>query len=77
MASFDWWRPVERALITHGHTDHARDGMRAYLATQTAALVTRRRLGADARIDTIPFDEVRRIGGVDVSFHPAGHFPVC
>ena len=33
----DPWRPVARALVTHGHADHARPGMGAYLATETAA----------------------------------------
>lgn len=33
----DPWRPVDRALITHGHADHARPGHRAYLATEAAA----------------------------------------
>ncbi|KKM64778.1 hypothetical protein LCGC14_1497930, partial [marine sediment metagenome] len=32
----DPWRPVDRALITHGHADHARDGMNRYLATSSA-----------------------------------------
>ena len=70
----DPWRPVARALITHGHSDHARPGHDAYLCTDAAAPVIRHRLGA-IRLDTIPFAEPRRIGGVTVSFHPAGHVP--
>ena len=70
----DPWRPVERALITHGHADHARDGMGRYLATEAAAPVMRHRLG-DVAIDTIPYGERRRIGDATVSFHPAGHVP--
>lgn len=70
----DPWRPVDRALITHGHADHARPGHAAYLATEAAAPVMRHRLG-DIALDTIRFGEVRQIGGVDVSFHPAGHVP--
>ncbi len=70
----DPWRPVDRALITHGHADHARDGMGRYLATAAAAPVMRHRLG-DIALDTVTYGEVRRIGGVDVSFHPAGHVP--
>jgi putative mRNA 3-end processing factor len=34
----DPWRPVERALITHGHADHARWGHAAYLATDIAGV---------------------------------------
>ncbi len=70
----DPWRPVDRALITHGHADHARPGHRAYLATHAAAPVIRHRLG-DVRMETIGYGEARRIGDASVSFHPAGHVP--
>ena len=70
----DPWRPVDRALITHGHADHARAGHRAYLATGAAAPVMRHRLGAIA-LETVGYGEVRRIGDARVSFHPAGHVP--
>lgn len=70
----DPWRPVHRALITHGHADHARSGMGAYLATDVAAPVMRHRLG-DIPLETVHYGEVRRIGGANVSFHPAGHVP--
>ncbi len=70
----DPWRPVDRALITHGHADHARDGHRSYLATAPAAPVMRHRLG-DIRLEEIAYGEARRIGGATVSFHPAGHVP--
>jgi len=70
----DPWRPVERALITHGHADHARPGHRSYLATVAAAPVIRHRLG-QIRLDTLAYGETRRIGDAEVSFHPAGHIP--
>ncbi|WP_135501589.1 ligase-associated DNA damage response exonuclease [Roseovarius aestuariivivens] len=70
----DPWRPVDRALITHGHADHARWGHGAYLATHAAGPVMRHRLG-DITLDGIGYGETRRIGGADVSFHPAGHVP--
>lgn len=70
----DPWRPVERALITHGHADHARRGHGHYLATEAAAPVIRHRLG-DIALETIRFAERRSIGGAEVSFHPAGHVP--
>lgn len=70
----DPWKPVPRALITHGHADHARPGHGAYLATRTAAPVIRHRLG-DIPLDTITYGETRRIGDAQVSFHPAGHVP--
>ncbi len=71
----DPWRPVDRALITHGHADHSRWGMKRYLATDAAAPVMRHRLGADAQIETIAFGEERWIGDATVSYHPAGHVP--
>lgn len=70
----DPWRPVARALITHGHADHARPGHGAYLASRAAAPVIRHRLGP-IRIETAAFGAPRRIGGATVSFHPAGHVP--
>ena len=70
----DPWRQVPRALITHGHSDHARPGMGSYLATDQALPVIRRRLGI-IRAEAIPYGESRRIGSATVSFHPAGHVP--
>lgn len=70
----DPWRSVERALITHGHADHARPGMARYLASETAMPVMRHRLG-EINIKTVAYGEARRIGDANVSFHPAGHVP--
>lgn len=70
----DPWRPVDRALITHGHADHARPGHGSYLATHSALPVMRHRLG-EITAQGIHYGEVMRIGGADVSFHPAGHVP--
>ena len=70
----DPWGTVPRALITHGHSDHARTGMGAYLATDLAAPVIRHRLGP-ITLGTLAYGETRRIGAAGVSFHPAGHVP--
>ncbi len=70
----DPWKPVERALISHGHADHSRWGMQRYLATEAATPVIKHRLG-DINIETIKYAEQRQIGGAKVSFHPAGHVP--
>ncbi|MFD0857641.1 ligase-associated DNA damage response exonuclease [Roseovarius aquimarinus] len=70
----DPWRPVDRALITHGHADHARPGHRRYLATDIAGPVMRHRLG-EIELESIRYGETRSIGGARVSFHPAGHIP--
>ena len=70
----DPWRPVDRALITHGHADHARPGHGSYMATHQALPVMRHRLG-DVSAQGVGYGEVIRIGSADVSFHPAGHVP--
>ncbi|MGC1495931.1 MAG: ligase-associated DNA damage response exonuclease [Sulfitobacter sp.] len=70
----DPWHPVARALITHGHADHARSGMQSYLATHLALPVMRHRLG-DINGEGVNYGEVRTIGGARVSFRPAGHVP--
>lgn len=70
----DPWRKVDRALITHGHSDHARRGMGRYLATDDALPVLRHRLGK-IEAEGIAYGVPRRIGGATVSFHPAGHVP--
>lgn len=65
---------VPRALVTHGHSDHAAPGMGAYLCTDAALPVIRHRLGRIVA-EGIGFGVRRQIGGVTVSFHPAGHVP--
>lgn len=68
----DPWKPVKRALITHGHADHSRWGHEHYLSTRTAAPVIRYRL-REAKVETVAYGETRTINGVKFSFHPAGH----
>ena len=70
----DPWRPVDRALITHGHADHARPGHRTYMATAAAAPVLRHRLGR-ITLETTAYGVTHNIGDARVSFHPAGHVP--
>jgi putative mRNA 3-end processing factor len=69
----DPWRPVERALITHAHGDHARRGSHRYHAPGSGLGLLRRRLGPEAIIDGHGFGEPLAFGGARVSFHPAGH----
>jgi putative mRNA 3-end processing factor len=69
----DPWGPVDRALITHAHGDHARSGSRAYLCAEPCRPLLERRFGSDAVIESLPYGEVSTIGNVRVSFHPAGH----
>jgi putative mRNA 3-end processing factor len=68
----DPWRPVDRAVITHAHADHARRGHAHYLAAAPAEGVLRARLG-DIALQTVAYGEMVTVGGVRVSLHPAGH----
>lgn len=69
----DPWKGVDKALITHAHSDHARWGSRHYLAHEDSEQVLRLRLGQDIRLDTTPYGREHLINGVKISFHPAGH----
>lgn len=69
----DPWRPVEKALITHAHSDHARWGCKNYLTSKRGEQVLSERVGAESHIETLPYGEPAYINGVKVSFHPAGH----
>jgi putative mRNA 3-end processing factor len=69
----DPWRPVDRAVITHAHGDHARGGMGHYLATPHSEGILRARIGADLPLQTLAYGERLNHNGVNLSFHPAGH----
>jgi len=68
-------RPVARALITHGHSDHARAGHGAVLATRETLDIMAIRYGEDfcGTSQAAAFGERIDLSGVTVSFHPAGH----
>ncbi len=66
-------RSVERAVITHAHSDHARFGCANYLATPETALLIKARLGPDLRVQEANFGEAIDLNGVRLSLHPAGH----
>ncbi len=68
-------RIVERALITHAHSDHARAGHGAVLATQETLDLMRLRYGENFAGSTqvIRYGESVSLGGAKVTFHPAGH----
>jgi putative mRNA 3-end processing factor len=68
-------RPVDRAVITHAHSDHARPGHRAVLASADTLALMRARLG-DGAGDTqqaLGWGEVQRVGDVRLWLQPAGH----
>ncbi len=68
----DPWRPVERAIITHAHSDHARFGSDIYVCHRDTAPILRKRLG-DVAIETAAYGEILTRNGVEISLHPAGH----
>lgn len=69
----DSWQPVDRAVITHAHSDHARLGSWSYLAHRDSAPILKLRLGQEINLETVEYGEARTIGEVKVSLHPAGH----
>lgn len=68
-------RPVERALVTHGHADHARAGHAHVMATRETLDIMGIRYGAGfaGATQEVTLGEKVAINGVTVSFHPAGH----
>lgn len=69
----DPWYPVDRALITHGHADHARWGMKKYLCHDFTVPILQSRIGEDIQVQGVQYQESLKINDVNVSFHPAGH----
>lgn len=69
----DPWKAVDRAVITHAHSDHARWGMKRYLSSKEGEIPLRFRVGLEASIETVEYGEPILINGVRVSLHPAGH----
>ncbi len=69
----DPWYPVDYAIISHGHADHARWGMKHYLCHTLTKNIIKHRIGADTSVETLNYNEPKTINGVQVSFHPAGH----
>ncbi|MFD2942365.1 ligase-associated DNA damage response exonuclease [Flavobacterium notoginsengisoli] len=68
----DPWRPVKNAIITHGHSDHARWGHQNYITHHTNVPIIKYRLG-DINVTGKDWNETFTINGVKFSFHPAGH----
>ena len=68
-------RPVKRALITHGHADHARSGHDEVFATPETLGIMAVRYGADfCQVQRpVGVEDTIRLGDAAVSFHPAGH----
>ena len=68
----DPWKPVNKAIITHAHSDHARWGSKSYLCHILSKPLLQLRLG-DNFYETVEWDQPILMNGVKVSLHPAGH----
>ena len=69
-------RAVDRAIVTHAHSDHARPGHRAVLASPETLALMRTRMGADQAgrsQQPLGWGERLRVGDVEVWLEPAGH----
>ena len=66
-------QPVDRAVITHAHADHARAGCGSYLATPQCAPLLKARLGFDVKVQELPYGMPLDVNGIRLSLHPAGH----
>ncbi len=68
----DPWRAVDRAIITHAHSDHARYGSKHYLCSTEGQHALRTRLG-NISLQPVDFGKKLTLGETTVSLHPAGH----
>lgn len=64
--------PVPRALVTHGHADHARGGHGEVWATPETLQIMEVRYGPQTG-RPVAYGESLKLGEIDVSFVPAGH----
>lgn len=71
----DPWKGVDRAVITHAHSDHARWGSKHYLAHTISVPVLQHRLGSQISVQGVAYNTPLYINGVKVSLHPSGHIP--
>ncbi|MCM8570977.1 ligase-associated DNA damage response exonuclease [Gramella jeungdoensis] len=68
----DPWKPVKKAIISHGHADHARWGHQKYITHNSNVPIIKHRLG-DIEVSGKEWNETFTINGVKFSLHPAGH----
>jgi putative mRNA 3-end processing factor len=66
-------RAVNKALITHAHSDHAIRGHKSYLAQRYSVPILKARLGQRINIQSVEYGEIININGVKVTFVPSGH----
>src|SRR5258706_10822122 len=68
----DPWKPVDKAIITHAHSDHAYAGHKYYLCHKYSQPILQLRLG-DNNYQGVEWNEPIIMNGVKISLHPAGH----
>jgi putative mRNA 3-end processing factor len=68
----DPWRPVDKAIITHAHSDHARWGSNSYLSHQYTVPLLQLRMGPQ-NYQGVEWGETIHMNGVNVTLFPAGH----
>ena len=64
---------VDRAVITHAHSDHARRGSKNYYCVHSGVDLLKARIGKNINVQNFSYGETFFLNGVKVSFHPAGH----
>lgn len=69
----DPYKPVEKAIITHAHSDHFTKGCREYICSNETGLLLRKRFGNNINLKTIDYDKNFFINGINFSLHPSGH----
>ena len=68
----DAWRPVDKCIVTHGHSDHSRWGHKQYITHRLNVPIIKHRLG-DIQVTGKEWGETFEVNGVKFSLHPAGH----
>jgi putative mRNA 3-end processing factor len=68
----DPWKPVDKAIISHGHADHSRWGHKKYITHHNNIPIIEHRLG-NINVSGKNWGESFTINGVTFSLHPAGH----
>ncbi len=68
----DPWKPVSKAIISHGHADHSRWGHKKYITHHRNVPIISHRLG-DIKVTGKAWGETFTVNGVKFSLHPAGH----
>ncbi len=70
----DPWKPVDKAIISHGHADHSRWGHKQYITHKRNVPIIEHRLG-NINSSGVSWGESFTVNGVRFSLHPAGHIP--